>query len=92
MRKKMTDRKRQKYLAHLTTIAEAFLKARDVYPCDHEGFLQVAGQKEVDTFYQTMFLVEEGAQKHGYVFDWFFDQSANKWIYVFADDPEYKEA
>ena len=85
MSEKRTERKRQKYLAHLTTIAEAFLKARAVYPPDYEGFLQVAGQKEVDTFYQTMLLVEQGAQKYGFCFDWFYDQSANEWLYMFTD-------
>ena len=85
MRKNMTERKRQKYLAHLTTIAEAFLKARAVYPSDYEGFLQVAGQKEVDTFYQTMLLVEQGAQKYGFCFDWYYDRVTNEWAFVFTD-------
>lgn len=85
MRKNMTERKRQKYLAHLTTIAEAFLKARAVYPCDHEGFLQVAGQKEVDTFYQTMHLIEKGAIEYGFDFRWFFDEFAGEWSFEFVD-------
>lgn len=81
MRKKMTERKRQKYLAHLTTIAEAFLKARAVYPSDYKGFLQVAGQKEVDTFYQTMHLIEKGATEYGYRFNWcLVNDSWNFWF------------
>ena len=46
------ERKRQKQLKHLNDIAEAFLKARGVYPPDYEGFLRVAGQKEVYLFCQ----------------------------------------
>ena len=91
MLKHAKEKKRKKMLAHLTTIADSFLKARSVYPRDHEAFLKLAGQKEVDVFYQTMLLVEAGAQKHGYVFDWFYDQDANEWIYVFTDDPDFKE-
>lgn len=88
MSKNRTDRKRQKYLAHLTAIAEAFLKARGVYPPGYEGFLQVAGQKEVDVFYQTMHLVEQGARKYGYQFDWWYDQNKNEWSFTFTDVQE----
>ena len=85
MSKNRTDRKRQKYLSHLTAIAEAFLKARAVYPPDYEGFLQVAGQKEVDVFYQTMHLVEQGARKYGFDFRWYLDECTNGWSFAFVD-------
>ena len=85
MQKNMTERKRRKYLDHLATIADAFLKARAVYPPSYQGFLEVAGQKEVDTFYQTMHLVEKGATEYGYVFDWYYDQRTNEWTFVFTD-------
>ncbi len=85
MSKNRTDRKRQKYLAHLTAIAEAFLKARAVYPPGHEGFLHLAGQREVDVFYQTMHLVEQGARKYGFDFRWSFDESTGEWPFEFVD-------
>lgn len=82
------ERKRQKQLKHLTEIAEAFLKARSVYPADYDGFLQIAGRKEVDVFYQTMWLVEKWATEYGYKFDWYFDQKTNEWAFVFTDERE----
>ena len=88
MLKQAKEKKRKKMLAHLTTIADSFLKARSVYPRDHEAFLKLAGQKEVDVFYQTMVLVEEGAQKYGFCFDWFYDQGAKEWLYMFTDERE----
>ena len=85
MFKRKEERERQKQLKHLTEIAAAFLKARGVYPVDYNGFLEVAGQKEVDVFYQTMHLVEKGATKWGYTFDWYYDQKTNEWVFVFTD-------
>lgn len=85
------ERKRQKQLKHLNEIAESFLKARSVYPADYDGFLQVAGQRAVDMFYQTMYLVDEGATKHGYKFDWYYDQKTNEWTFVFVDEREGNE-
>lgn len=85
MSKNRTDRKRQKYLAHLTTIADAFLKARSVYPPDFQGFLEVAGRKEVDVFFQTMHLIDKGATEYGYKFGWYYDRRTNEWAYVFTD-------
>ena len=85
---KRTDRKRQKYLAHLTAIAEAFLKARAVYPPDYEGFLRVAGQKEVDIFYQTMHLIDKGATEYGYKFEWEYDLRECAWQFSFTDISE----
>ena len=82
------ERKRQKQLKHLAEIAEAYLKARGVYPPEYDGFLEVAGRKEVDVFYQTMYLVEEGATKHGYKFDWYYDQKTKEWAFVFTDFAE----
>ena len=84
------ERKRQKQLKHLSEIAEAFLKARSVYPIDYDGFLEVAGQKDVDVFYQTMYLVEKGAEKWQYHFDWYYDQNTNEWAFVFTDKSEVK--
>ena len=85
MEKTMTERKRRKYLEHLKTIADAFLKARAVYPPSYEGFLEVAGAKEVDIFYQTMHLVEKGAAEYGFCFDWLYDPRTNGWFYTFTD-------
>ncbi len=82
------ERERQKQLFHLTRIAEAYLKARGVYPPDYGGFLQVAGQREVDVFYQTMHLVEKGAEKWGYDFKWYYDQNVNGWAFAFIDERE----
>ena len=82
------EKERQKQLFHLTQIAEAYLKAREVYPPDYEGFLQVAGQREVDVFYQTMHLVEKGAEKCGYDFTWYYDQNTKEWAFVFTDTVE----
>ncbi|MBQ7348175.1 MAG: hypothetical protein IJW55_09465 [Clostridia bacterium] len=90
MSKNRDERKRQKQLAHLTEIATAFLKARAVYPPEYDGFLEVAGQKEVDVFYQTMYLVEKGAKKWEYTFDWYYDQKTNEWTFVFTDVREVK--
>ena len=84
------ERKRQKHLKHLTEIATAFLKARGVYPPEYDGFLEVAGQKEVDVFYQTMHLVEKGATEYGYKFDWYYDQNTHEWVFVFTDEREDK--
>jgi hypothetical protein len=82
------ERERQKQLFHLTQIAEAYMKARGVYPPEYDGFLEVAGQKEVDVFYQTMHLVEKGAEKWQYRFDWYYDQNTNEWAFVFTDKSE----
>ena len=82
------ERERQKQLFHLTQIAEAYLKARGVYPSEYDDFLEVAGQKEVDVFYQTMHLVEKGATKWGYDFAWYYDQKTNAWAFTFADIEE----
>ena len=81
-------RERQKQLFHLTQIAEAYMKARGVYPPEYDGFLEVAGQKEVDVFYQTMHLVEKGAEKWGYSFTWHYDQNTHEWAFVFTDESE----
>ena len=85
------ERERQKQLFHLAQIAEAYLKARGVYPPEYDGFLEVAGQKEVDVFYQTMHLVEKGAEKWQYHFDWYYDQDTNEWAFVFTDKSGVKE-
>ena len=79
------ERKRQKQLKHLSEIAEAFLKARSVYPADYDGFLLIAGEKDVEVFYQTMHLVTEGALKIHYSFDWWYDEQQQEWTYVFKD-------
>ena len=79
------EKERQKQLFHLTQIADAYLKARAVYPPDYKGFLEVAGQREVDVFYQTMHLVEKGALKWNYEFAWYYDQNVNEWTFVFTD-------
>ena len=85
MSKNRTERKRQKYLQHLTAIAEAYLKARSVYPPDEQAFLRLAGQKEVDVFHQTMYLVEQGAEKHGYRFKWWYELRDGSWTFEFVD-------
>ena len=84
------ERERQKQLFHLTQIAEAYLKARGVYPPEYDGFLEVAGQKEVDVFYQTMHLVEKAATGYGYKFDWYYGQNTNEWAFTFTDMSEVK--
>ena len=79
------EKERQKQLFHLTQIAEAYLKARGVYPPEYDDFLKVAGQKEVDVFYQTMHLVEKGALKWDYGFIWSYLQNTKEWVFAFAD-------
>ena len=74
LKEKKEARKREKQLKHLTEIAESFLKARGVYPPDYEGFVKVAGQKEVDVFYQTMGMIQYHANKIGYCYRWFYDE------------------
>ena len=90
LKEKKEVRKREKQLKHLTEIAEAFLKARGVYPPDYEGFVKVAGQKEVDVFYQTMGMIQYHANKIGYCYGWFYDESSKEWRYIF-DNAEEKE-
>lgn len=92
MFKNREERKRQWQLKHLTEIATAFLKARGVYPPDYDGFLAVAGQKEVDVFYQTMHLVEKGAEKWEYHFYWYYDQNSKEWAFTFTDESEVTNA
>ena len=82
------EKERQKQLFHLAQIAEAYLKARGVYPPDYDEFLQVAGQREVDVFYQTMHLVEKGALKWGYKFTWSYDKNTKEWAFTFTDVSE----
>lgn len=79
------DRKRRKKLEHLNRIAEAFIKARGVYPADYDGFLSIAGEKDVEIFYSTMHLLSEGALKIHYSFDWWYNQITNEWEYLFTD-------
>lgn len=79
------QKKREKQLQHMTNIAEAFLKARGVYPSDLEGFRKIAGDKEVDIFYQTMYLLEKGAIKWNYDFVWGYVKETDQWIFHFYD-------
>ncbi len=89
MFKRRDERKKERYLKHLINIAEAFLKARSVYPPDYDGFLEVAGQREVDIFYQTMHLVKTKAkQEIGYCFYWFYDETEKAWKYEFVAETE----
>lgn len=85
MFKDKDERKRRKELKQLEEIAEAFLKARSVYPPDYEGFLQVAGQKQVDQFYMTMHILTAKAQTLGFAFDWLYDETKHEWFYVFSE-------
>ena len=91
MSKNRDERKRQKQLKHLSEIATAFLKARGVYPPDYDGFVAVAGQKEVDVFYQTMYLVDKGATEYGFKFKWFYDGDSGEWWFVFTDESEIQQ-
>ena len=84
MFKDKDERKRQKELKQLEEIAEAFLKARSVYPSDYDGFLRVAGQKQVDLFYQTMHILTVKAEALGFAFDWLFDEAKCEWFYTFS--------
>ena len=88
LKEKLKSRKREKQLKHLTEIAEAFLKARGVYPPDYEGFVKVAGQKEVDVFYQTMQLLEVKAVQIEYIFELFYDDDSQEWRFKFIDGRE----
>lgn len=91
MFKNKDERKRQKQLKHLNDIAEAFLKARGVYPPDYEGFLLVAGQKEVDLFGATMFLIEHRAEQNGYDFTWWYDPADKEWKHEFLQIEEIQK-
>ena len=77
------ERKRQKQLKHLNDIAEAFLKARGVYPPDYEGFLRVAGQKEVDLFFTTMFLIAQKSEQIGVEFICWYEAADKEWKHAF---------
>lgn len=85
MFKNRDERKRQKELEQLVDIADAFIKARGVYPQDYDGFLQIAGQKQVDLFYATMHIIEKKSEQIGHNFSWYFDQTTNEWTFVFTD-------
>lgn len=85
MLKNSDERKRQKELKQLEEIADAFLKARSVYPPDYEGFLLTAGEKQVDLFYQTMHILTAKAATLGLAFDWLFDEAKHEWFYTFSE-------
>ena len=85
MFKDKEERKRRKELRQLEEIAKAFLKARSVYPPDYDGFLWVAGQKQVDLFYQTMHILTAKAETLGFAFGWFYDETKKEWFYVFSE-------
>ncbi len=82
---KKRERERQKELQKLIEIADAFIKARGVYPPEYDGFLAVAGQKQVDLFCQTMYLVALGADKICYNFSYSYDPDQKEWSFVFED-------
>lgn len=83
MFKNKDERKRQKELGQLEEIADAFLKARSVYPPDYEGFLLAAGQKQVEQFYMTMHVLTAKAEALGFAFNWLFDDTKHEWCYTF---------
>lgn len=85
MFKDKDERKRRKELKRLEEIAEAFLKARSVYPPDYEGFLLTAGHKQVEQFYTTMLIIDIKAAAHGFTFKWFFDDDKYEWFYTFSE-------
>lgn len=85
MFKNRDERKRQKELKQLVDIADAFIKARGVYPQDYDGFLQIAGQKQVDLFYATMHIIEKKAEQIGYNFTWFFEETKKEWSFAFEE-------
>ena len=78
------EKRALKELKHIEDVAEAFLKARSVYPPEYDGFLQIAGQKQVDLFNATMLICEQKASALGYSFDWHFDQCTLEWVYVLS--------
>ncbi len=84
-KKKRQDRERQQKLQQLNDIAEAFLKARAVYPLEYEGFLEIAGQKQVDLFCQTMYLIDQNAESIGYRFMYYYSPSEMKWSFEFSE-------
>ncbi len=86
LKKKRQAKERQKELLKLTEIADAFIKARGVYPPDYDGFLEVAGEKQVGLFCQTMYLVAVSADKIGYRFRYNYDQRTKEWSFEFVDE------
>ena len=85
MFKNKDERKRRKELKQLEEIADAFLKARSVYPPDYEGFLLTAGQKQVEQFYATMHILTAKAEALGFAFNWLFDDTKHEWYYTFSE-------
>ena len=85
MFKRREEQKKRKELKQLEEIAEAFLKARGVYPPGYEGFLLVAGQEQVEQFYATMLILDTKAETLGYKFEWCFDEAAGEWLYTFSE-------
>lgn len=84
MFKNREERKRQKLMKQMEDIAVAFLKARGVYPPDYEGFLRVAGQKDVDLFNATMLLIDQRSETIGVDFTWWYDPADKEWKYEFV--------
>ena len=83
--KTKTNENDKKELKQLEEIADAFLKARSVYPPDYEGFLLVAGRKQVEQFYMTMHILTAKAEALGFAFDWLFDDTKHEWFYTFSE-------
>ena len=85
-KKARAEQRKLKQLKHVQDVAEAFLKARGVYPPDKEQFESVAGENESKIFYATMQICEMKLKKLGYAFDWFYSDLNGEWLYYFVDD------
>ena len=84
MSKRREERKQQRELGKLMQIAEAFLKARGVYPPDHFEFERLAGKKEAEVFYQTMLLILVKAKQIGYAYYYGYEEDTKEWIFSFV--------
>lgn len=91
MSKRREERKQQRELTKLMQIAEAFLKARGVYPPDHFEFERLAGKKEAEVFYQTMLLILVKAKQIGYAYYYGYNEEKKEWYFDFVKIVEKKE-
>ncbi len=83
--KRKEAKRRKEEMEVLEEVVFAFLLARGQYPPDYRDFFEVAGERQADLFYETMWILEEKAEALGYNLYWFYDPVAAEWKYTFIE-------